>query len=334
MRISQPPVSLIVPVFGAEKYIQKFACSLFEQTLENVEYIFVDDCSPDCSIAILEQMIDRYPNRKKQVRIIRHEENRGVSMSRQDGLDAATGEYVIHADPDDWVEPEMLEQLYQTAIAYEADMVICDFYMVNPTSGRETYVSQQPKALKAEVVQQQLFQNLHGSCWNKLVKLQTIRDAGITFPHNYAFCEDLTFITELLNQPLRIAYLPKAFYHYVWAPNTQSLSSTYTARAIHEEQLMQQHILNVLSHRPATAAIAQKRFNATTAVRTLLSGSMSAKDFKLRFAPMRDDILATPNGKLTNFCLKVALTGYSGIARQIFCMIQKVRNTIFKLSEK
>ena len=88
-------VSILVPVYGVEKYIERCARSLFEQTYENLEYIFVDDCTPDKSIEILKRVIEDYPNRKNQVRIIHHEHNRGLAAARNTALDAATSEFYL-----------------------------------------------------------------------------------------------------------------------------------------------------------------------------------------------------------------------------------------------
>ena len=111
-----PKVSVIIAVYGAEKYIERCARSLFEQTLNDIEYIFVDDCSPDKSIEILISVLDDYPHRKKQVRIIRNHSNLGVGGTRTVGMKAATGDYLIHCDPDEGVEHNMYELLYNKAI--------------------------------------------------------------------------------------------------------------------------------------------------------------------------------------------------------------------------
>lgn len=107
-----PKISVIIPVYKAEPYIERCVRSLFSQTLDDLEYIFIDDCTPDNSISVLKAVLDEYPNRRDQVKIVNHQHNQGVSQSRQDGFDATTGEYVIHCDPDDWIEPEMYELLY------------------------------------------------------------------------------------------------------------------------------------------------------------------------------------------------------------------------------
>ena len=122
-------VSIIIPIFKVRNFIERCVCSLFEQTLKDVEYIFVDDASPDDSIDILKSCIDRYPERKDQVIILTHEQNQGLPAARNTGLAVATGEYVFHCDSDDFVEKDMLEEMYKAAKTQDADMVYCDFYL-------------------------------------------------------------------------------------------------------------------------------------------------------------------------------------------------------------
>ena len=108
-------VSVIVPVYKVEAFIEHCIRSLMEQTLREVEFVIVDDCSPDNSLSIARRVIKDYPEREGQVRLIRHEANKGLPAARNSGLAVATGEYVFHCDSDDFVEPEMLERLYRTA---------------------------------------------------------------------------------------------------------------------------------------------------------------------------------------------------------------------------
>ena len=119
-----PKISVIVPVYKAEKYIRRCVDSILAQTFTDFELLLVDDGSPDNSGAIC----DEYAARDSRVKVF-HKENGGVSSARQMGLDNSLGEYVIHADPDDWVEPDMLQELYSEAQQSGADMVICDFYI-------------------------------------------------------------------------------------------------------------------------------------------------------------------------------------------------------------
>ena len=123
-----PKVSVIIPVYGVERYVGRCARSLFGQTMADLEFIFVDDCTPDDSIAVLLKTLDDYPDRKHQVRVIRHDRNQGVAAARTTGMKAMTGEYMIHCDPDDWIEPDMYERMYDAARTHDADVVTCRYY--------------------------------------------------------------------------------------------------------------------------------------------------------------------------------------------------------------
>ena len=118
-----PKISIIVPIYKAESTLVRCLDSLKAQTLPDFEVIMVDDGSPDRCGA----MIDEFAARDGRFKAF-HKPNGGVSSARQFGIDHATGEYTIHADPDDWVEPTMLESLYNKANETNADMLICDFF--------------------------------------------------------------------------------------------------------------------------------------------------------------------------------------------------------------
>ena len=112
----QPKVSVIVPIYNVEQYIEKCVRSLMEQTLVNIEFIFVNDCTPDDSMTVLRRVLKDYPARESQVTILEHKENRGVAAVRKKGMEVAIGEYIIHCDSDDWVEKNMYEKLLEKAI--------------------------------------------------------------------------------------------------------------------------------------------------------------------------------------------------------------------------
>lgn len=120
-------VSIVIPVYNVGKYIKRCARSLFEQTLSEIEFIFVDDCTPDNSMDILTDLIEEYPGRKENIKIIHHETNQGLACSRIDGIKLAKGKYIAHCDSDDWVDIDLYEKLYNKAEATDADLTICDF---------------------------------------------------------------------------------------------------------------------------------------------------------------------------------------------------------------
>jgi glycosyltransferase involved in cell wall biosynthesis len=116
-------VSVLVSVYGVERYIERCARSLFEQTYANLEYIFVDDASGDSSIGKLERVIKDYPEKEPAVKIIRHEANKGLAAARNTAFDNARGEFVCVVDADDWMEPDGIERLVTEQVATGADVV-------------------------------------------------------------------------------------------------------------------------------------------------------------------------------------------------------------------
>ena len=213
--MSSTKISVIIPVYGVEKYIERFARSLFEQTLtEKVEFIFVNDCTPDNSIIILQNTIEKYPKIEEQVKIINNPVNSGQSPSRNNGIKASKGEYIICLDSDDWVEPTMLEDMYNKAITDNCDVVIVD-YFVN-TNKKQICISQKPEKLDGLNCANQILNNtLHGSWWNKLFKRNLVVNSNIIEPQlGMNMMEDLMVTTQLLFHSKKVGYVDKAYYHY------------------------------------------------------------------------------------------------------------------------
>lgn len=206
-------ISIITPIFKVRNFIERCVCSLFEQTLKDVEYIFVDDASPDDSIEILMSCIKRYPECKEQIHILTHKHNQGLPAARNRGLDIATGEYIFHCDSDDFMEPTMLEEMYRAAKEKDADMVYCDFYL--SFEKNERYMSNPTYGSAEDMFKIGLLGgNMKYNVWNKLVKRSLYTDNDIWFPTGHAMGEDMTMI-RLAACAKKVAYVPKAFYHYV-----------------------------------------------------------------------------------------------------------------------
>lgn len=210
-------VTVVIPVYGVEKYIERCARSLFEQSLDDIEYIFVDDCTKDNSLSILYRVMEDYPHRKAQTLVLHHGTNMGLPRARQTGILYATGEYVIHCDSDDWVEKNMYEAMYLKAVEYNADIIICD--LIQNEDKYERCVGANIKA--KEDYQTGIFtKSVHCSTVNKLIRRE-LYENPITFPQeNYA--EDLALMGQLFYYAKKIVYYPRAFYHYRYNPNSIS----------------------------------------------------------------------------------------------------------------
>ena len=227
----KPKISVIIPVYKAENYIERCAVSLFEQSLQDIEYIFVDDCSPDRSIEILNDTLCRYPCRQSQVTIVRHLLNMGVGTSRQDGFNSANGDYVIHCDPDDWADSGMYETLYNKAVASHADIVICDYIM--EYEHRSEIKSFNIKNTDSHFLLGELVNgNLHGGLCNKLVRRNFIVQNDIKFTPGLNICEDLIYCIKLMQANPTVIYLKAAFYHYDKHSNPNSMTLLSTSHNI------------------------------------------------------------------------------------------------------
>lgn len=266
---SSPKISVIVPVYKAEKYIHRCIDSLLAQTFKNFELLLVDDGSPDSS----GEICDEYAHIDSRVRIF-HKENGGVSSARQYGTDNAIGEYIIHIDSDDWVEKNMLKDLYQKAITDNADMVMCDYYI--DYANKSIQVKQAPAALDHKTVLKELFINLHGSCCNKLIKSIFYKDYGIKFPKNMHLCEDLYVITSILKHNIKITYIPAAYYHYVQDNNQNSLSKTVNSSYEYDMFLMLEFI-KLFPEWNDIQELCKKKFSFQ-----IVANAYSRKDFSSR----------------------------------------------------
>lgn len=225
-------VSIIIPVYKVESFIGRCARSLMEQTLTDVEYIFVDDASPDGSIGVLRQVLAGYPERSSQVRILTHPENKGLPAARNTGLAVAQGEYIFHCDSDDFVEPDMLEQLYRKATETDADIVWCDWWL--SFAKNERYMKQPEYLTAIEALKGMLSGVMKFNVWNKLIRRTLYEENGITFPAGYGMGEDMT-IMRLFARASKVAYLPKAFYHYV-QQNSGAFCKTFSQKHLSDVQ--------------------------------------------------------------------------------------------------
>ena len=203
-----PKVSVIIPVYNVEPYIERCARSLFEQTLEEIEYIFVNDCTPDASMRILQNVLEDYAQRKNQIIIINQPYNMGAAKAREVGIKAATGEYIIHCDSDDWVDCDMYRQMYEKAKADNLDYVICR--SICYTDGiNHTLVTNTISDNREQFIEDMLHGETTVSLCSRLVKAATYQSDRIMIPCGHMM-EDRAY-------SIQIAYFSKS-YGYVEGP--------------------------------------------------------------------------------------------------------------------
>lgn len=210
-----PKVSLIIPVYNVENYIEKCLDSVVNQTLKDMEVIIVNDGSKDSSKQKIEKYLKKYPYIKYL-----EKENGGLSDARNYGMPYATGEYIAFLDSDDYVEKTMYEEMYNVAKKENADMVECDFVWEYPNKKREDigiiYNSKKEMIEKARVV-----------AWNKLIKTELIKKIDIKFPIGLRY-EDVEFFYKFVPYLEKVSFVKKCFIHYVQREN--SIANTQNIR--------------------------------------------------------------------------------------------------------
>ena len=288
-------ISIIVAVYKVEACLSRCIDSLLAQTFTDFELLLIDDGSPDSSGMIC----DVYAERDSRVRAF-HKENGGVSSAREYGLCQARGEYIIHADPDDWVEPTMLEVLYNKAQEEAADMVICDFF-TNDSTG-QSYVRQEPSSLSAHAVIKDLFIRLHGSRCNKLVR-RTLYGTDVHYPTGINYCEDLYVnICLLLKNPV-ISYVPQAFYHYILDFNSDSMGKRLSAGILDKDLELYYGLEKLLIEYSDILDLFRPSMSVLILKRAFRSGIYSSGEFKKRYGFLRPYILCLRKERLYFKCV-------------------------------
>jgi glycosyltransferase involved in cell wall biosynthesis len=206
-------VSIIVPIYNVEAYIERCARSLFEQSFESIEYIFVNDCTKDRSMEILQQVMQEYPKRVDDVKICSHKTNQGQAATRNTGLSAASGEYTIQCDSDDWTDIDMISVMYKQAIATHADIVWCDYYV--SFSNYNEQVRTQMKEDSLSCIKSFLTAKVRIHLWNLLVKRELYTKNNIFFLEGANLGEDLRVVIQLFYFAKTVSYCPQNLYYYV-----------------------------------------------------------------------------------------------------------------------
>lgn len=222
-------LSVIIPVYGVEKYVARCVRSLMEQTLCNgIEYIFVNDATPDTSMDIVKQIVSEYPNRLHEIIYLNHEVNKGLPAARNTGLEVAKGKYIYHCDSDDYIEPCMFENMLEAAESNNADMVWCDYFLTFRDNERRM---RQPEAHSARQALSALLDgSLKYNVWNKIVKRNIYYDNEIKFPADCSMGEDMTMI-KLAAKSRSVASINIPLYHYI-KNNDAAMTQMYDSKKL------------------------------------------------------------------------------------------------------
>lgn len=215
-------VSIIVPAYNVEKYIERCIQSLVNQTLKEIEIIIVNDGSTDSTKQKIEKYILAYPEKIKYL----EKNNGGLSDARNYGIPSATGKYIGFVDSDDYVELNMFEEMYKKAEEENSDMVECDFIWEYPNKQKidtgKIYNTKKEAFIYARVV-----------AWNKIIKRETLEKSKITFPKGLRY-EDTEFFYKLLPNLNKISFIKKPMVHYIQRQNSIANTQNEKVKEIFE----------------------------------------------------------------------------------------------------
>lgn len=201
-------VSVIVPVYNTEKYLDKCLNSLVNQTIEDIEIIVVNDGSTDDSLKIIKKYLKKYPEKI----VLINQKNGGISVARNNGIKSATGEYIGFVDSDDFVELSMYESLYNLIKESESDIVVCDYKKYYTETETTTDVSAVKNITTTNIYENpSLINDIDYAPWNKLYKKSLFK--GIEFPKNKKY-EDLSTILKVFFKAKKIDKLSENLYFY------------------------------------------------------------------------------------------------------------------------
>ena len=232
-------ISVIVPIYKAELFIERCARSLMEQTMKDgIEFVFINDCTPDNSMQILERVIDDYPERSNQIIIWNNPENFGVTKSRKKGIELSNGEYIGWCVSDDWCEMNMFEKMYNKASDDSSDIIVCNYYEVTEGKNREICIVHTENPQIA-IINSIYGRSFSGVLWNQIVKKRIIQKCwNQIIPTNYS--EDTYVLFHVYYHSQTIAIIDEPLYNHI-TDNLESLvhirDNTKTAWLVQQENL-------------------------------------------------------------------------------------------------
>ena len=265
-------VSVLVPIYGVEKFIGKCLHSLFAQTYPDIEYVFVNDCTNDNSMQVLNQILKEYPDRQAQVKIITHTVNRGLAAARNTALENATGKYIIHVDSDDYLETDAIRILYNVVEKEKVDVVCFDSYIIYPDKRLEIH-----KPFTSDVteyVKMLLSKTVNCSLWGNFFTRELYVRSGIKSVEGLDYGEDFAVTPRLIYNASKIVKINNCLYNYVQY-NTNAYTKNVSKKSFNN-MLQAVEILNdYFSHIPDSSLYIETLICLKLRVKTHLLKSVS-----------------------------------------------------------
>ena len=219
-------ITVIIPMYNVEKVLFRCVQSLFEQTLTDFEIIFVNDCSKDNTLDELSCQLKKYKRADIEVKIISHEQNNGVAVARNTGLDNATGEYVYYVDADDYCDDDTLEVMYSKAKSEELDVVGCEWMLTFASNAR--HMVQPEVSTGREAFEKMCNGVMRWNLWLFMVKRSLYESETFRFIQRANMGEDLMMMIKLLLNARKVSVIHRPLYHYIQT-NSNAMTKNFSA---------------------------------------------------------------------------------------------------------
>lgn len=274
-------ISIVVPVYKVEKYLEKCLYSIINQTYKNVEIILIDDGSPDnCG-----KICDKYAQKDRRIKVI-HKENRGVSSARNEGINISTGKYLTFIDSDDWVDENYIYSLYNQCVENDADISVCNIEDFDENTQEiihnfeETECNLKQEDFCKELMLERYFPSV---VWGKMYKKELFQE--IRFNENTKIAEDLEIIFKLIKKSKKANInTHKYLYHYT-IRNESVMSGKYNEDFEKEIQITQKILNEVENVYPNILDDAIQRYvriNLINVIRILKTKDIKNKEDKIQ----------------------------------------------------
>jgi Glycosyltransferases involved in cell wall biogenesis len=224
-------VSILVPFYKVENYVGRCVESLFTQTYKNIEYVFVNDCTPDKSMEVINEMIDKY-GVSSQCKMIVHNQNQGISASRNDCLDNMTGDYFLFIDSDDYIDKDMVELLVEAAVKENADISGCGYieeYADHSVEHPQVYTNDHDEMMRSIT-----FLTIKGVMWKLLVRSTIVTDHRdeVRFIPDRNMVDDYLFCCQIFYYAKQFASVDRCMYHWIqYNPNNYTHTTVFAVES-------------------------------------------------------------------------------------------------------
>lgn len=224
-------VSILIPFYRVEKYVGRCVESLFSQTYQNIEYVFVNDCTPDKSMEVIDEYIAKYDVSDK-CRIITHDKNLGISASRNDCLDNMTGDYFLFVDSDDYIDKDMVELLVDAAQKENADISGCGYveeYADHSIEHPQKYTNDHNEMMRAITLL-----TIKGVMWKLLVRSTIVTEHRdeVRFIPDRNMVDDYLFCCQIFYYAQRFAGVDRCMYHWIqYNPNNYTHTTIFAVES-------------------------------------------------------------------------------------------------------